>query len=202
MHHKISVIIPAYNEQDYISSCIDSVLANNQNYIHEIIVVDNASNDSTADIIKSYDNIKYIRESKKWLVRARQAWYMASTWDILAYIDADTKPPINRIDNIKKYFEDNDDLVFLSWPYFYYDIKLIQKIFIWLYWILGAYTSYLLTWYLGVWWNMIMKKEMLDKIWWFDTSFMGEDTNIARRASKVWRCIFDLKFINYTSKEG
>lgn len=200
-YHKISIIIPAYNEQDYIKSCIDSILANDQKYIHEIILVDNASTDKTAEIVKKYDNIKYVFEWNKWLTRARQAGYKTSTWDILAYVDADSKVPKNWVEKIYNHFKNDDKLIFLSGPYVYYDMNLVQKFFIWIYRIFGGYISYLFTWYLGVWWNMIMKKSMLDEIWWFDTEieFYGEDTNIARRASAVWKCKFDLKFINYTS---
>src|SRR6185437_1661998 len=53
----ISVIIPARNEQEQIGACIASVLA--QQYpreLFEIIVVDDHSEDSTADVVKGYAN--------------------------------------------------------------------------------------------------------------------------------------------------
>lgn len=49
----ISVIIPSYNVEDYISSCLDSVL--NQSYKNiEIICVDDCSSDGTLSILESY----------------------------------------------------------------------------------------------------------------------------------------------------
>lgn len=203
MQPKISIVIPAYNEQDYIWACLDSVLSNCKDLIHEIIVVDNASIDNTPKIIKSYQSkwVKYIRENRKWLVRARQAWYKSSTGDIIAYIDADTLVPRWWTEKIIAQYTKHKDLVFLSGPYHYHDAVRSSKITLWIYRNIFAYISYLIVWYLGIWWNMIMKKSMLDKIWWFDIDieFYGEDTNIARRASHVWRCIFDTKLVISTS---
>jgi cellulose synthase/poly-beta-1,6-N-acetylglucosamine synthase-like glycosyltransferase len=50
-----SIIIPTYNEQDYIANCIDSIL--NQNYDKErleIVIVDGNSSDHTLSIIREY----------------------------------------------------------------------------------------------------------------------------------------------------
>lgn len=53
MDNLISVIIPAYNVQRFIGPCLDSVLAQT-GVTTEIIVVDDGSTDSTADIIRRY----------------------------------------------------------------------------------------------------------------------------------------------------
>jgi len=53
--YSFSIIIPTYNEQDYIANCIDSIL--NQNYDKElikIIIVDGNSSDNTLSIIREY----------------------------------------------------------------------------------------------------------------------------------------------------
>ena len=51
--HTVSVIIPMYNAEKYISECLDSLLAQTfQDF--EVIVVDDCSTDSSVDIIKSY----------------------------------------------------------------------------------------------------------------------------------------------------
>lgn len=55
----VSVIIPVYNGEKYLSETLESVL--NQSYKNlEVIVVDDGSNDKTALIIKNYKTIKYI----------------------------------------------------------------------------------------------------------------------------------------------
>ena len=49
----ISIIIPAYNIEDYISICLDSVMKQTEKDI-EIIVVDDGSTDKTKEIIDEY----------------------------------------------------------------------------------------------------------------------------------------------------
>ena len=52
-----SIVIPTYNEQDYIGNCIESIL--DQNYDKEliqIVVVDGASSDNTLSIVREYQN--------------------------------------------------------------------------------------------------------------------------------------------------
>jgi glycosyltransferase involved in cell wall biosynthesis len=52
---RFSVIIPAYNVQNYVEKAINSVLEQDfKDY--ELIVVDDASTDNTADIVKKYEN--------------------------------------------------------------------------------------------------------------------------------------------------
>lgn len=65
MSYKISVIIPVYNAEEDISNAIDSVIDQTFGFENiELILVDDASTDSSKDIIrnyqKKYDNIKLI----------------------------------------------------------------------------------------------------------------------------------------------
>ncbi len=197
---KISIIIPAYNEEKYISKCLACIIKNAPN-IYEIIVVDNASTDWTANEVRKFSNVKYIYEGKKWLTIARQTWYLAATWDIIAYIDADTRMPIWRYEKIIKYFEDDKELWFLSGPYYYYDAGIINYIWSVIYWGFFAYPIYIFLWYIWVGGNMIFRKDILDKMLWFDTNikFYWEDTNAARRASKFAKCKFALNLVMPTS---
>ena len=51
----ISILIPAYNVENYIEECLKSVLSQTDLNNIEIVIVDNASTDSTKDIIKKYE---------------------------------------------------------------------------------------------------------------------------------------------------
>ncbi|MEM2918883.1 MAG: glycosyltransferase family 2 protein [Candidatus Altiarchaeota archaeon] len=67
---RISVIIPAYNEEKYISRCLDSLLE--QTYEDfEIIAIDDGSKDKTSEILKSYEKkykkIKVLSQEHKGL---------------------------------------------------------------------------------------------------------------------------------------
>ena len=64
MNKKVSIVIPCYNEEKYISQCINSILS--QKYENkEIIVCDGGSQDGTLEIIKSYGNKIILLENKK-----------------------------------------------------------------------------------------------------------------------------------------
>ena len=86
---KLSFIIPAYNEEDFIVSTLSAIHASAGEYPYEVIVVDNNSDDKTAELAES-NNALVVKESVNQISRARNAGAKASTGDILIFIDADT----------------------------------------------------------------------------------------------------------------
>ena len=55
---KFSIIIPAYNVEDYIFECLSSVASQSvSGNIFEIIVIDDCSDDNTFNIISSYNRV-------------------------------------------------------------------------------------------------------------------------------------------------
>jgi len=119
MQTKISVIIPAYNEEGEIGKCLDSLLKQNLDRSDfEVIVVDNASTDSTAKIVKKYP-FRLISEPEKSVVIARQSGVNASCGKIIVSADADTIYPSGWLTQIKKDFAENSDLISLvGWIYY------------------------------------------------------------------------------------
>ncbi|MFW9878527.1 MAG: oligosaccharide flippase family protein, partial [Candidatus Thorarchaeota archaeon] len=94
----ISVIIPVYNGERTIDRCLKACLnqtkLNKDNY--EIIVVDNASNDSTPKIIKKfakkYNTIRYFYEPKRSSYAARNKGINEATGKYLIFTDIDNVP--------------------------------------------------------------------------------------------------------------
>lgn len=88
----ITVIVAAYNVENYITRCLNSILA--QSYTNlEIIVVDDGSTDSTPSIVDSFaaDNsrIKVIHQANAGLSGARNSALKIATGDYLGFVDGD-----------------------------------------------------------------------------------------------------------------
>ena len=86
---KVSVIIPAYNSEQFIGQTLDSVF--NQIYRDfEIIVVDDGSKDGTSEILSGYkDRLTYIRKGNEGLSVARNAGIAQAQGEYIAFIDHD-----------------------------------------------------------------------------------------------------------------
>jgi cellulose synthase/poly-beta-1,6-N-acetylglucosamine synthase-like glycosyltransferase len=85
----VSVIVPVRDGAATIADCIDAILA--ATYppdLREILVVDNASTDETASLIRSRP-VTYLHEPQPGVSNARNRGIAESTGDILAFVDAD-----------------------------------------------------------------------------------------------------------------
>lgn len=92
MDDKISIIIPAYNIEPYISATLDSVLA--QSYPNlEIIVVDDGSKDGTGAIIDAYalkdPRIKVLHQENGGVTFARLRGVAEATGEWIGFVDGD-----------------------------------------------------------------------------------------------------------------
>ena len=78
---KISVVIPCFEQAQYLSECIESVLA--QTYKpHEIIVINDGSQDETRYVAMQYP-VRYIEQVNKGLASARNTGIMNATGDYI-----------------------------------------------------------------------------------------------------------------------
>lgn len=88
---KVSVVIPAYNEEENIKDCVESVLRlNYPKEKFEIIFVDDGSTDKTLEILKRYKNIKVLKQNHLGKVEALNYGILNSSHEIILTIDADT----------------------------------------------------------------------------------------------------------------
>lgn len=88
----ISIIIPAYNIENYIAKCLDSLLKQTYKNI-EIIVVDDGSSDNTGkiidDYVSKYDNIKVIHKNNAGVSAARNSGLEIISGDYIGFVDGD-----------------------------------------------------------------------------------------------------------------
>lgn len=201
---KISFVIPAYNEQDYIGKCLDSVISeinsfrqNDSGFDFEIVVVNNASTDRTRGIVSVYKGVKIVDEPRKGLVIARRAGFVKSSGELVANIDADAVLPAGWLKKVADEFGKNPDLVCLSGPHVHYDLPLPSRIIVKIWYGLGFLLYILNKRVLKIGsmvqgGNFVVRRSALEKAGGFNTSinFYGEDTDIARRLSKIG----DVKF--------
>jgi glycosyltransferase involved in cell wall biosynthesis len=92
----VSILIPMRNEEQNVIECINSVSAQEGLKNFEIIVLDDHSEDQTADLLSKFTNIRKLNGTNlpdDWLGKlwACQQLADASTGDYLVYIDADVR---------------------------------------------------------------------------------------------------------------
>ena len=63
--YRTSIIIPAYNSEETIEPCLGKIINESKNFISEIIVVDDNSNDKTVEIVKKIKSVKIWSLSQK-----------------------------------------------------------------------------------------------------------------------------------------
>ena len=191
---KISFVIPAHNEEKLIGKCLKSVFEEIKrgDYQTEVIVVDNVSSDKTREEALKFKGVTVVNEPFKGLVQARRAGFVVSTGELVANIDADTMLPKGWLQKVMSEFEKDDNLVALSGPFIYHDLDIIDRVLIKIFYAFG-YIFHLLFHYVfrvgamlqgG---NFVIRREALIKVGGYDLSidFYGEDTDVARRISKV-----------------
>jgi glycosyltransferase involved in cell wall biosynthesis len=188
-----SVIVCAYNEERFLDACLTSLL-NQSRRPDQIIVVNNASTDRTGDIARAA-GVFVIDEPRKGLVVARETARRAATGDVLAYVDADCRAPVDWLERVASIFDGDNPPVAVTGPYRFYDWDLAGRALVRMYdWSVAPATHFLAQHVLGVGailygGNFAIRSETLRTIGGFDTSieFHGEDTNLGRRVSKVGR---------------
>lgn len=205
---KLSIVIPAYNEEKYLGKCLESVLREIEKSKREIevIVVNNASSDKTKEVALLFKGVKVIDEQKKGLVWARQAGYLVSKGNIVANIDSDSWLSEQWIEKVFCEFEKNQKLVGLSGPYIYPEMSHAFNRIVKLWYGVGIlfhlFNQYILK--RGAMMqggNFVVRKDAMEKIGGFNTEieFYGEDTDVACRIQKVGKVKFTFDFPMYTS---
>lgn len=109
---RISLIIPAYNEELLIEKMLVSVMKAKKEFerteknVLEVIIVDNNSQDKTVEIVKKHDVI-VVHEEVHNIARVRNAGARYATGEILCFLDADSEISTNMFNLINKYMLTN-----------------------------------------------------------------------------------------------
>lgn len=107
---KVSVVVPLYNNQKYIESCIGSISAQTYRNI-EIIVIDDGSTDESLTIAKHYETldnrIRVVHQENSGVGRARNTGIDISTGKYVMFVDSDDTIADNMIEILLKYSSKN-----------------------------------------------------------------------------------------------
>ena len=116
---KLSVIIPAYNEEKRIAETLKNIdgYLQKQSYDYEIVVVVNNSHDKTVEVVNELEKTTIkkafamdLKEGGKGNAVKRGLLEKASG-DIVMFMDADNATPISEIEKFLPYFEQGFDVV-------------------------------------------------------------------------------------------
>ena len=126
----ISVIVPAFNEEQSLGQCLGSLL--DQNYEdYEVIVVDDGSTDKTLEIARSYEGtkVKVIHQENEGKAGALNTGIGASMGSIVLTVDADTRLNRSALRALAERFSARSDLGALAGSVKVYNPKgLLQKL--------------------------------------------------------------------------
>lgn len=115
MSNLVSIIIPCYNQGQYIEETVDSVKGQTYSFI-ETIIVNDGSTDNSDDvikrIIKKYPDIKYLNIENGGVSKARNVGFAEASGKYILPLDADDLINPEYIDLcIKEYIKDPDLIV-------------------------------------------------------------------------------------------
>ena len=196
----ISVVVPAYNEEEYLSACLRAL--RRQTFPaerFEVIVVDNASTDSTAPVARRW-KARVIAEPRKGVSRARQAGFQAARGTVIASTDADTRVPPDWLARVAAHFEGDPAIGGIYGPVHWPDGRPVQQLML----------RYPGTWALwasnragrSLWWgsNFAVRRQVFWQAGGFPVDWpLGEDTDLSLRVSRFAPVRFDPALVVWAS---
>lgn len=111
---KVSVLVPAYNLEKYISDCLVSLLMQDLLQEFEVIVCDDASTDNTAEVIRDleheFKNLRAVyKKSNHGLARNMQTLINLARGEYVAYVDGDDLALPGKLSAQVNYLDKNSD---------------------------------------------------------------------------------------------
>jgi glycosyltransferase involved in cell wall biosynthesis len=186
----ISVVIPVYNAERYVGSCIEAFLS--QDYSrekYEILIVDNGSTDASADIIERYPDITLLFEDRHGAYAARNRGIAEADGAIVAFTDPDCVPCPDWLSNIAATMSSLDAKIVVGYPLPAGDSPALSMI--------AAYENvkneYIFgsndeTLYYGYANNMAIRRELFEELGPFLERRRGSDTILVRNVVERYSC--------------
>jgi len=116
----VSVVITTYNRADLLSATLQGLVSQETEGVrYEIVVVDNNSTDNTRQVVESFSAaqrpvLRYVFEPRQGVSQGRNAGVAAARAHIIAFTDDDVVPTPGWVAQIKRSFDQNNDIDFLG----------------------------------------------------------------------------------------
>lgn len=125
----LSIIVPVYNVENYLTQCVESILTQNIDD-YEIILVDDGSEDGSSEIcdrfVNEYENIHVIHQENRGLAGARNSGIRAAKGKYLMFVDSDDY--INTEVNLNSIIQNlNADIIQYKWVYYFTQTKQYRR---------------------------------------------------------------------------
>jgi len=207
----VSVIVPVYNGERYLSACIDSILSQTFTDM-EILFVNDGSSDRSAEILAEYAardaRIRVITQKNSGVGAARNAALDACTGEYIRFIDCDdTLPPESMQVLVDKARANESDLVIAAFNEWWSGKKFLRDLmksestldcndF------LQDLTRYPQSFFFGVLWNKLFRREYIaahhirftpDMSWGEDFAFVMQYLVYAERVSYTRTPVYDYR---------
>ena len=193
---RVSVIIPAYNEEVLIHHTLDSLRKQDYQDTMEIIVVDNRSTDSTARVAREW-GVQVVREERGGYVYALMCGFQHASGEILITTDADTIVPPNWVSTLVRAFEEGGQVAAVGGMIEFYDANWKGHIFARCILPIALAYERLCFSYPHLWGaNMAVRREAFLKAGGWTAKFnLQADTDLSRRLARVGKVVMikDLK---------
>lgn len=111
---RISVVVPVLNDARELVGCL-AALSEQSRPAHEIVIVDNGCSDDSAAVARAA-GARVVEESVRGIPAAAATGYDSATGDVIARIDADSRPGTDWLARIEAAFDADPELSALSGP--------------------------------------------------------------------------------------
>lgn len=181
----ISVVIPAYNEEESISRCLLSLAhLNYPSDLYEVIVVNNNSSDKTGEIVsRDFPMVRLVDEPRQGVVFARIRGVAEARGEVIAYTDADSSVPADWLSRFATAYAD-PDVVAVGGTTGHQETSLLSRCLL-----LGLWVNYRI-FHLMMGYNMSFRTRAYHACGGFDEQVgFGEDAYITQQLKKMGKVV-------------
>ena len=184
---KVSVVIPALNEEKTIAKCLESI--RRQDYLDfEVIVADGGSTDKTVKIAKKLAD-KVVVETKRTIAAGRQKGALEAEGEIIVFGDADAYYPSKWLSSLVRHFK-QEQVASVHGQIYLAEANSVEKL---LYKTANIMfkTANAIGQPSGAGANLAVRKKLFHDVKGFDTDMVtGEDVHLQKKLKKKGKSVF------------